>query len=184
MNKSLEQAETVLTFWAHAGPEKWWRKDADFDAEIARQFGELHRLAQLGELDSWELASPDSALALIIVLDQFSRNLFRQDPKAFSSDKKALALCYSCIERKTDLAMREDLRSFAYLPLMHSEQLHDQERSVAISKTLKKPETLKAAIEHHDIIARFGRFPHRNLVLNRTSTTDEIAFLENGGFAG
>ena len=184
MNHSIMPGNDVLEFWAEAGPAKWWSKDDEFDALVSKRFGELHQQAVEGDLDHWENSSPDSALALIIILDQFSRNLFRGQATAFSADAKALAICNRCLDAKIDVAMRDDLRSFAYMPLMHSEHLDDQNRSVVICQQLGSEEGLAAAIEHRDIIARFGRFPHRNTVLNRESTADEIAFLKSGGFAG
>ncbi|MEM9011710.1 MAG: DUF924 family protein [Pseudomonadota bacterium] len=174
----------VLDFWADAGPDRWWRQDPAFDAAIAARFGDLHRRAADGACDDWEMQSPDAALALVIVLDQFSRNLHRGSALAYAADPKALALVHRLMARGADRRMRADIGSFVYMPLMHSETLADQELSVRETARIEGPEAVASAQQHRDIIARFGRFPHRNAVLGRVSTPAEIAFLREGGFAG
>lgn len=178
------EAKEILEFWAKAGPAKWWTKDKDFDEQIAARFFILHQKAVEGQLDDWESESPDSALALIILLDQFSRNLYRGEAKAFYADPKALSLCHRVLGSGLDKGMRVDLKSFAYMPLMHSEALADQELSVELSEREMEEAGVEAAIEHREIIRRFGRFPHRNEILGRSSTEAEVSYLESGGFHG
>lgn len=181
MTKSVPQ--DVLDFWIDAGPKKWWKKDDNFDAEISTRFGARHSQAAQGELDDWA-TDAGSALALIIILDQFSRNLFRDSPKAFAQDAKCRAIVNKVMESGIDRKMPADIAEFCYLPLMHSEDISDQERCLKEMERTGKEGNIKSAKEHLDIIARFGRFPHRNSVLGRQSTQEEIAFLEGGGFAG
>ena len=175
--------QDVIDFWIEAGPKMWWKKDDGFDAEILKRFGETHAKAAAGELDHWA-ETPDGALALILVLDQFSRNLFRNSPKAFAQDKQCVALVRAQMEAGHDREMNPEISHFCYLPLMHSEALEDQELCIAEMERLDNKPSLKAAIEHRDIVAKFGRFPHRNTVLGRDTTADEQAFLDGGGFAG
>lgn len=172
----------VIAFWREAGPEKWFRKDADFDRGIAERFGAAHAEAAAGGLQDWA-ATPEGALALIIVLDQFSRNMFRGRPEAFAQDELASATARKAIDGGFDMAVGEDLRSFFYTPLMHSEAIADQERSVLLYHALA-PHYLRYANEHERIIRRFGRFPHRNPILGRHMTPAEQAFIEGGGFGG
>ncbi len=179
----IDKPEDVLDFWAEAGPEKWWKKDPVFDAEIATRFEESYELACHGGFDDWA-TEPHGALAIIIMLDQFSRNLYRDSHLAFAQDAKALSIAKSAIQANLDTQMREDIRPFCYLPLMHSEDLADQNLCVAIFEKNGPKDNLRAAIEHRDIIQRFGRFPHRNVVLGRETTEEEQAFLDGGGFAG
>ena len=174
----------VLNFWADAGPERWWHKDPSFDVLILDRFGHLHRSASRGRCDDWEFQSPNAALALVIVLDQFSRNLYRDSPAAYACDAKALAMVHRLMRNGDDRRMRNDIGQFVYMPLMHSENLSDQELSVRETARVEGPEDLESARRHRDIIARFGRFPHRNAVLGRVSTPAEITFLRNGGFSG
>lgn len=174
----------VLEFWAGIGSKGWWTKNADVDAQIRARFGQLHKQACDGNLDDWA-QTPDGALALIIVLDQFSRNLFRGSPKSFAQDAKALAIAKSAISNGVDKQANPELRLFFYLPYEHSEKLADQEESLNLLNSFNdSPEFLKAVIEHHNIIKRFGRFPHRNEVLGRETTADEQAYLDGGGFRG
>ena len=173
----------VLDFWIKAGPKKWWKKDADFDQQIASQFGETYRLACDGQLDHWS-QSPEGALALILVLDQFSRNLHRNSPLAFAQDDRCVDLVKQQIASGNDRKMPSEINEFCYLPLMHSEALDDQDLCLAQMQRLDKEGNIKAAVEHRDIIERFGRFPHRNKVLGRETTTAEQRFLDEGGFAG
>lgn len=173
----------ILAFWREAGPDRWFTKDAAFDAAIRERFLAAYENAAKGGLAAWQ-ATDDGALALTIVLDQFPRNLFRNDPRAFAADAMARAVATAAIDRGADRRVEHILRPFFYLPLMHSEVLADQERSVALYQALGDPEELTFAIDHRDIVTRFGRFPHRNAVLGRAATADEQAFLDAGGFSG
>jgi uncharacterized protein (DUF924 family) len=173
----------VILFWTEAGPDSWYKKDAAFDAEIARRFQQSFFDAVGGKLSAWE-ASADGALALVIVLDQFPRNMFRNDARAFAGDELARDVADRAIARGDDLRVAPALRQFFYLPFMHSENIADQDRCVALCTKLGNPENLKFAIIHADIIRRFGRFPHRNAVLGRSTTKDEQEFLDSGGFSG
>ncbi|MFK4561814.1 uncharacterized protein (DUF924 family) [Bradyrhizobium ottawaense] len=139
--------------------------------------------AVAGEIASWE-ASDDGALALVIVLDQFPRNMFRGTPQAFASDALARDVARRAIDRGVDARVDPVLLEFLYLPFMHSEHLPDQLHCVALFQNTENAENLKYAREHADIIQRFGRFPHRNHLLGRDSTEEEQAFLDKGGFAG
>jgi len=156
-------------------------KDAAFDAEIGARFGGDYRAAAAGALAAWrESAGP--CLALIVVLDQFPRNLFRGDPRAYATDAAALDAATHDVARGFDHAVSPLMRKFFYMPFVRSEALADQERAVpSMESAADGPmgaESLKSAIQHCDIIARFGRFPHRNAVLGRDSTAEEVAFLD------
>jgi len=177
------EAAEVLAFWRAAGPAKWFKKDAAFDAEIAARFSALWREAVAGRLAAWE-DTPEAALALIVVLDQLPRNMFRGKADAFATDALARAVAERAIERGFDQRIAASERIFLYLPFEHSEDLADQERAVALIRTIGNAELDKWAQLHADIIRRFGRFPHRNSALGRTSTPEEQAFLDAGGFAG
>ncbi len=173
----------ILQFWSAAGPEKWWKKDDAFDAEIRERFGETHAAATRGELDHWT-DSADGTLALIIVLDQFSRNLFRNDPKAFAQDRACVKIVKNAMNAGLDRQVSDDLVAFFYLPLMHCETLEDQHLCLEQMKRLNIEGNIKAAREHLEIIDKFGRFPHRNTVLGRETSEEEQAFLDGGGFSG
>ena len=173
----------VLTFWRSAGDERWYKRDEAFDASVRERFLALWHKAVAGELSSWE-TTDDGALALVILLDQFPRNMFRGDPRAFSSDAQALEVAHRALARGADKRIEAPLLQFLYLPFMHSEDLADQSRCVDLFRTTADTENLRYAEEHADIIRRFGRFPHRNRVLGRTTTPEEQAFLDGGGFSG
>ena len=172
----------ILAFWRDAGPDRWYKRDDAFDAELRRRFLGLWQQASAGELSSWE-ASDDGALALVIVLDQFPRNMFRGDPRTYASDAKAREVAHRAIERGVDTRIDPALRHFLYLPFNHSEHLADQLRCIELSRAAGNAENLKWAEHHADIIRRFGRFPHRNRLLGRATTPEEQAFLDEGGFA-
>ena len=180
----IASAAQVNRFWSEAGPERWWKRDEGFDATIAERFAATHRAATGGLLDRWADGSPDDALALVLVLDQFSRNLHRDDWRAFAADPKCLSLVHVLLARGTDRAMREDIGFFVYLPLMHSEILADQRRCLHEMERLGREENARFARIHLEAIERFGRFPHRNAVLGRVSTQEELDYLAEGGFAG
>jgi uncharacterized protein (DUF924 family) len=173
--------DDVIAFWRAAGPQKWFGKDADFDREIAARFLASHEAAAAGHLSDWE-ATPDGALALLLLLDQFPRNMFRGSARAFATDPLARAVAERAIAHGFDQSAASDERMFFYLPFEHSENLADQERSLALSRRAGTPD--KYAELHADIIRRFGRFPHRNAILGRATTPEEQAFLAAGGFAG
>lgn len=173
----------ILTFWRAAGSERWFKKDAAFDAEVRTRFLAAWEAARDGRLAAWE-DSDDGTLALILVLDQFPRNIFRDEARAFSTDAAALEVARRAVERGTDARVDPALRAFVYLPFMHSENLADQERCVALCRAAGLTDNIDFAIEHADIIRRFGRFPHRNRALGRATTPEEAAFLAAGGFAG
>jgi uncharacterized protein (DUF924 family) len=175
--------DEVLAFWRAAGPAKWFAKDAAFDAEIRARFLGLHEAAAARLLGSWE-ATPEGACALVIVLDQFARNMFRDSARAFAADPIAREVTQRALARGFDMQVPQGERPFFYLPLMHAENLADQERSVALYRALGAAENTKYAEIHRDIIRRFGRFPHRSAALGRTTTPEEQAFLDGGGFAG
>jgi len=172
----------VLAFWREAGPGRWFRKDAAFDAEIRTRFLGAHDAALRDELDAWA-QDAQGALALLILLDQFPRNAFRETPRMFESDAKAREVARQALHAGFDAQVEADLRNFFYLPFMHSEQLADQDLGVALARRLGD-EVLRHANIHRDIIERFGRFPHRNAVLGRTTTPEEQRFLDDGGFGG
>jgi uncharacterized protein (DUF924 family) len=172
----------ILAFWRDAGPKRWYTPDAAFDAEVRRRFLDLWQRAAAGELSAWE-ASDDGALALVIVLDQFPRNMFRDDIRTYASDAQAREVAQRAIDRGVDARIDPVLREFLYLPFMHSEHLADQQRCIELSRAAGHTESLKWAEHHADIIRRFGRFPHRNRLLGRATTPEEQAFLDQGGFS-
>jgi len=180
--KAPEPAD-VLAFWRAAGPAKWFQKDAAFDAEIAARYRASCEAAAAGRLAHWE-TTPEGALALVILLDQFPRNIFRGSARAFAADPLARAVADRAIARGFDQRVAQAQRLFFYLPFEHSEQLADQERAVALVRALGDADLLKWAELHADIIRRFGRFPHRNAALGRTTSRVEQAFLDGGGFTG
>jgi uncharacterized protein (DUF924 family) len=173
----------VVTFWIKAGPKAWFRKSKAFDAEIGRRFEALHHAAARGELDGWA-ETPEGALALLLLLDQFPRNLYRGSPHAFATDPLARKAARDAVDRGFDAQVDPELRQFFYLPFEHSERLEDQEHGVTLCTASGDADLVKWAKIHRDIIARFGRFPHRNASLGRIPTEAEQAFLDEGGFAG
>jgi len=179
---SIETPAAIIAFWREAGADRWFKKDAVFDDEIKQRFLETYEAAAAGKLTNWE-SSADGALALLILLDQFPRNMFRGETRAFATDPLARAVASRAILNGFDGAF-PDLRGFFYLPFQHSENLADQERGVALYKAVGDVDGLKWAEIHADIIRKFGRFPHRNAVLGRVTTPDEQKFLDDGGFAG
>jgi uncharacterized protein (DUF924 family) len=178
----MKTAAEVVAFWRNAGEAAWFRKDEAFDAEFRARFLAAHEAAARGELDGW-LESAQGALALILLLDQFPRNAFRGTARMFATDAKAVAAADTAIAAGHDGEVPADVRVFFYLPYEHAEDLALQERCVALCAPLPE-DYLRFAVVHRDIIARFGRFPHRNELLGRESTAEELAFLAEGGFAG
>lgn len=175
-------ARGVVDFWREAGPEMWFAKDPAFDGRFRDRFATEYEAAARGELDHW-LATPIGALGLLILLDQYPRNSFRGTPRMYATDSLARKVADEAIRRGHDRSVEPAMQIFVYLPLGHSEDLRDQERCVELNKRLGEP-SLTHAKGHHDIIERFGRFPHRNAILGRTSRPEETKFLAEGGFAG
>ena len=182
MNEFADASE-VTTFWRAAGPRKWFAKDAAFDAELRARFLDAHMAAARREMDAW-LETTDGALSLVLLLDQIPRNIFRDTAHMFATDPLARWAADRAIAAGHDRAVEPALRACFYLPFEHAEDAAEQARAVALFETAGDADTLKWAKLHADIIARFGRFPHRNAALGRESTAAEAAFLEEGGFAG
>ena len=184
--------ETIIDFWfgavgsAERGHSRamWFKKDAAFDTQLGAQFGALHRQAEAGGLSAWE-GAPLSRLALLVVLDQFSRNLNRGSERSFACDGAALRLAKDAVARGWDGQLLPVMRSFVYLPYEHSEVLADQDESVRLFEQLEREPATKGLAEwahkHREVIRRFGRFPHRNAILGRPSTAEELAFLQQPG---
>lgn len=178
----MASAGEIVRFWRDAGPKAWFAKDTVFDGRC-RGYEAEHHAAARGELRHWE-RDAEGALALVLLLDQFPRNIFRNSPHAFATDALARAAAERAIEARFDAATDTSLRVFFYLPFEHAEDLTLQDRSVTLMEALRDAEFTKYAKVHRDVIARFGRFPHRNAILGRASTPEELAFLAGGGFAG
>jgi uncharacterized protein (DUF924 family) len=179
----LPTAAEVIAFWREAGADRWFKKDPVFDEEIRWRFLGASEAAAAGKLSHWEQTA-EGALALLILVDQFPRNMFRGQARAFASDALARAITAGAIVRGFDSQVPADMRAFFYVPFEHSENLADQERGIALYKAAGDAEGLKWAELHADIIRRFGRFPHRNPALGRVTTPEEQAFLDGGGFSG
>ena len=173
----------VVGYWRIAGPQKWFAKNTAFDQAIALRFEAAHFAAARGKYDAWA-AGAEGSLALLILLDQFPRNLFRDSGHAFATDGKALSIAKRAIGEGFDQQVEAELIQFFYMPLMHSEVLQDQEQCVVLCEALGTQQNIDYARIHRDIIARFGRFPHRNAALGRMTTPEEQTFLDDGGFAG
>jgi len=183
-------AAEVLDYWFGAEPDLagrrhlWFGKDPEVDAEIRRRFDNLHRSALAGELDAW-LAAAESALALVVVLDQFPRNMYRDTARAFAADAKALDYARQALDLGHDRQLLPVQRLFLYLPFEHSEDLDEQRRSVKLFAALDEEagmaDAFDYALRHYCVIQRFGRFPHRNASLGRDSTPEELAFLQQPG---
>ncbi len=193
-------ASEILAFWlgeldadglaTPATFERWWKKDPAFDDEIRRRFGAEHAAVAAGRREAWR-TTPRGRLAEVVVLDQFSRNLFRDTARMFAWDATALALAGQSVSLGDESALATDERVFLYMPWMHSESLRDQERCLELFEGLAGSRTgaararvegnLRFARAHRDVIARFGRFPHRNALLGRASTPEELAFLAQPG---
>lgn len=175
--------EEIVAFWEAVGKDRWYKADPEFDAELRQKFIGVYDTAAAGELEDWRQTATGS-LALVLVLDQFSRNMFRGTPKAFAADAKALSIANGSIVKGFDKKALHELRAFFYMPFMHSEMLVDQDRCVWLMQEHGGDDNIKYAEIHRDIIRRFGRFPHRNEILGRNSTAEEITFLKEGGFSG
>lgn len=181
----------VLNFWFGREGEEgygefreaWFQKDQEFDEQVRGRFLEDYERAARGEYDRWR-EEPESRLALVILLDQFPRNLFRGDPRTHATDDKALVISNKALQKGLDRELLTFQRHFLYMPFMHSEDLENQRRSVALFRELAdegSPDVTEYAEGHRDIVERFGRFPHRNEVLGRRTTPEEAEFLEQPG---
>ena len=182
-NSSSEKPITaILNFWfKETSPEAWFKKDTLFDSILMQKFGRLVEQALAGQLDKWA-GKKDGRLALILLLDQMARNIYRDTPKAFAGDEIACSLSLrssadGMIKAETDIHKRQ----FFLMPMMHSEDLEIQKQSLPLFKALTSENTYNYAVRHHDIIERFGRFPHRNNILRRPSSEEEFAFLAQPG---
>jgi len=176
-------ANEIVSFWREAGPDKWFDEDDAFDRAIRERFLATHEAAARGELAAFE-DSADGALALVILFDQFPRNIYRGSAHAYATDPLARAVATRAIARGFDRAVDPGMRQFFYLPYMHSELLADQDRCCELYAALGDPDHAKYATGHREVIAKFGRFPHRNRALGRDTTAAERQFLQGGGFAG
>lgn len=171
----------VLTFWfTETSPQHWWKPEPGFDAVVSQRFSKLHRAALRGELWQWRTEA-QGRLAEIIVLDQFPRNMYRGTPQAFTGDAMALALAQEAIAGGHDQALRPLERAFLYMPYQHSESRVIQAESVRLFDALGIPDQLHFARQHKVIIDRFGHFPHRNVIVGRQSTEEEVEFLKQPG---
>ena len=170
----------VLAFWRDAGPSKWFNGGADFDAECRHRFLDAHHAAARRELADW-MDDAEGALALLLLLDQIPRNVFRGSAHAFATDGLAREFAGSAIDAGFDRRADPALRLFFYLPFEHSEDIADQDRSLQLFTAMGDADYTDYARRHRDAIARFGRFPHRNAALGRTSTPEERAWLDAGG---
>jgi uncharacterized protein (DUF924 family) len=182
MSVPVESAGDIVAFWRDVGSERWFKQDTALDDEIRHRFFTAYEAAAAGRLSDWQ-RNAKGALALLILLDQFPRNMFRGTAQAFATDAQAHAVASRAILNGFDGA-DPDMCTFFYLPFMHSEELADQERAIAFYRARNDADGLKWAELHADIIRRFGRFPHRNAALGRATTREEQAFLDSGGFAG
>jgi uncharacterized protein (DUF924 family) len=173
----------VVSFWLQAGMEKWFTHDAAFDVQLRERFSAAHFDAAAHRLDDW-LGDAHGALALVLLLDQIPRNIFRDSGHAFATDGLARNVATAAIHSGFDRTVDPALRIFFYLPFEHSEHLADQDHAVALVEALGDALYLRYAIAHRDCIRRFGRFPHRNAALGRVSSADEQAWLDAGGGFG
>jgi len=175
--------DDIIGFWRQAGPQKWFGRSAAFDEAVRLRFEPVHHAAARGEYDRWS-ETAEGALALLILLDQIPRNLYRGSAHAWATDPKARAIARAAVEAGFHRQTPPELAQFFVLPFEHSEVLADQDFALALATELDDAETLKWVVIHRDIIVRFGRFPHRNPALGRVTTPEEQAFLDEGGFAG
>jgi uncharacterized protein (DUF924 family) len=172
--------DDILRFWfEEIAPKNWFRRDTAVDAAIKARFGEIYEELKAGVPAEW-LARPEGYLAAILVLDQFPRNMLRDDARAFATDEDALALANRAIAKGLADKLTPKQRSFLYMPFQHSEDAADQARSVGLYTALGNPLNLDFALRHQAVIDRFGRFPHRNAMFGRASTGEEEAFLAKG----
>lgn len=178
----MDKPDDVIAFWREIGPKGWYDGTVELDDRIRTRFLPLWQSARSGGLDNWR-DTPEGALALILVLDQFPRNMFRDHPDSFATDHQALTEASRAIAAGHDLQIAPPLQQFFYVPFMHSEDIVAQNRGVTLFAERMPGENLRHARAHEAVIARFGRFPWRNAALNRANTAEEIAYLEEGGYA-
>ena len=176
----MNDVRKILDFWfSERVEEHWWKKDDAFDAELRASFGPVYERAAAGELSSWQ-DTPDGSQALVLVLDQFPRNMYRGTPKAFATDAQALAVADWAVDKGFDLKVPVERRVFLYMPFEHSEDIDQQNRCIDLVRQRCNSENyVKYATAHRDIIARFGRFPHRNAILGRPNTPEEEEYLSD-----
>jgi uncharacterized protein (DUF924 family) len=177
-----DAAREVIDFWRAAGKSRWFAKDPAFDRTFRERFASLYAAAAAGELLAWA-ATPEGALGLILLLDQYPRNSFRGTARMYATDAMARERADAAIQAGHDRCVPAELAMFVYLPFGHSESLADQERSVELARRLGAPH-LEHAEHHRDIVREFGRFPHRNAILGRLSSAAEQRYLSNGGYQG
>ncbi|MEW6991580.1 DUF924 family protein [Colwelliaceae bacterium 6441] len=171
-------SKEIIDFWfSELEPSQWWKKDLEFDSMVQRRFGQRHQQAQAGELFQWR-ENAKGSLAEIIILDQFSRNIYRDKPESFACDPLALALAQFAIANGFDAELSMTERGFLYLPFMHSESALIHVEAVKLYQALGNQDNLDFEYKHKAIIDRFGRYPHRNNILGRTSTEEEMEFLK------
>ncbi|HEX3700370.1 MAG TPA: DUF924 family protein [Phenylobacterium sp.] len=173
----------ILHFWREAGPRRWFKHDPAFDQAIRLKYEPVHHAAARGAYDAWATTA-EGALALLILLDQFPRNLYRNSGHAFATDGKARQVARAAVAAGFHRQVEPPLRQFFVLPFEHSEDLADHDQALLLVRELADPDIAKWADLHRDIVARFGRFPHRNSALGRETTPAEQAFLDDGGFSG
>jgi uncharacterized protein (DUF924 family) len=179
-DSGLPTAHEVVQFWQDAGPQAWFEKNPAFDTAFAQRFLPAHHAAARRELEHW-LDAPEGALALMILLDQLPRNAFRDSAHSYATDSLALHYAHRAVAAGHDLQIVPALRTFLYLPFGHSEDPAMQARSVDLFTAMGDAEALVHAVAHQQVIARFGRFPHRNRALGRENTAEEQAWLDAGG---
>ncbi len=187
--RTIVQAADILDFWFGTPDDPawgknrkaWWLKDAAFDDEVRVRFLATHEAAARGDLDSWS-GTASGSLALLILLDQFPRNMFRGEPRTYDTDAQARAVAKTALDQGFEDGLTDIQRMFLYMPFQHSERLDDQLRSLTLYDRFSEggdaAESKKSAQRHYEIVARFGRFPHRNTVLGRSATAEELAFLK------
>lgn len=182
-----DKARELVAFWLRHGPAAWFSANADLDSEIAQHYADLHMQAARRDLSDWE-STAEGALALLLLLDQFPRNLFRGSGHSYATDGLARVIARRALDKGFDRQVEPVLRPFFYLPFEHSEEMSDQKLSVSLFERHRDEtgdaEALKWAVLHLEIIERFGRFPHRNHALGRSTTPEEQAYLDNDGFKG
>ena len=183
MSENTPSAEDVIKFWFDAGAEAWFKKDDQFDQDIKQKFGTAIEAAGTGELDDW-LSDAKGSLGLVLLLDQFTRNVNRGSPATWVYDEKALAVAEAAFAKGFDQQLSVEERHWFVMPFMHSEDPAKQARCIELADAMENEGLAKYARHHADIIARFGRFPHRNAVLGRVSTAEEAAYLADDGFKG
>lgn len=179
---AAQDAREVVVFWREAGPTMWFAKSDAFDRQFRERFAALNEKAANGELSDWS-KTPEGALALVLLLDQYPRNSFRGTPRMYATDALARTMTAAAIAAGYDRAVEPALQVFFYLPFGHSESLADQDRAVELCRRLGEPHLSRAA-HHRDIIHRFGRFPHRNPILGRSMRPEEQKYLDEGGYRG